>query len=146
MRSTFARASRNLILISIGILILLVSCMDGMQPLAGRLPIEAPRVAYAGDEINITVGPVTANNGTPVGLVMVGTYGPKVYNTVFQSGIAHFTIPSKDTRQPGYLALIAASDEARGEASIILYSQDNASVESIGQMAGVSTPNNRTTR
>ncbi len=100
------------------------ACTSHTPPyLTGSLPIEAPRVAYAGDQIEIIIGPVAAHNGTPIGLVMVGTYGPKVYNTVFQSGLAYFTIPSGDTLQPGYLAFIAAADDARGEISIILKSQ-----------------------
>ncbi|GAB4516223.1 MAG: hypothetical protein OHK0046_21180 [Anaerolineae bacterium] len=96
------------------------------------------------------IGPVSASNGTPVGLIMLGTYGPKVYNTVFDAGVAHFVIPSKDTRQPGYLALIAAAEDARGEASIILLSEGTASASEISDVvsygegveasAGVSTP------
>lgn len=115
--------------------------------LTGDLPINAPKIANAGDEIAVTVGPVSVNNNTPIGLVVVGTHGPRVYNTVFESGLAHFIIPPKDTRQPGYLALIAASEDARGETSIILNQDRTASAshpQSEGTMpdiANVSTPN-----
>jgi hypothetical protein len=91
------------------------------RTLTGDLPIAAPASAFAGEAIVVTVGPVAASNGTPIGLVMVGAYGPRVYNTVFESGIASFIIPAEDTRQPGYLALIAAADDARGEVSIRLF-------------------------
>ncbi|MDX2075057.1 MAG: hypothetical protein SFZ02_01390 [bacterium] len=96
--------------------------------LTGTIPIHAPDVASAGSPIEISIGPVNVANGTPIGLVMVGVHGPKVYNTVFTDGQAYFKIPSSDTYQPGYVALIVASEDARGEASIIVFSpkQSNA--------------------
>jgi hypothetical protein len=94
---------------------------NATRTLTGDLPIAAPSSAFAGEAIFVTVGPVAASNGTPIGLVMIGAYGPRVYNTVFESGIASFIIPAEDTRQPGYLALIVAADDARGEASIRLF-------------------------
>jgi hypothetical protein len=90
-------------------------------PLTGILPIAVPRIANTGQQIDVEIGPVTADNGTPVGLVLVGAHGPRVYNTTFEAGMARFVIPSKDTHQPGYMALIVAADNARGEASIILF-------------------------
>ncbi|MFW5691729.1 MAG: hypothetical protein ACOCX3_00090 [Chloroflexota bacterium] len=110
-----------------GITLVLVSgaCSTDRQPpnLTGRLQINAPHSANAGEVIEVSVGPVVASHGLPVGLVAVGTKGPQVYTTAFDSaGMAYFTIPSDDTRQPGYLALIAAADDARGEASILLTS------------------------
>lgn len=96
--------------------------------LSGALPIEAPLIANAGEQIEITIGPVPATNGTRVGLVMTGTHGPRIYNTQFESGMAHFVIPADDTRQPGYLALVAAADDARGEHGIVVFSRRTFSV------------------
>lgn len=105
-----------------------VACTRNTE-LTGILPIEAPALANAGEKIAVTVGPVPdATNGTAVGLVMLGTYGPRVYRAEFESGLAMFTIPADHTLQPGYLALIAASENARGEASIILFSNPTTTI------------------
>jgi len=96
--------------------------------LTGDLPIDVPTVAYVGDHIAVKIGPVSTRNGTPIGLIMVGAHGPKVYHTVFESGVAHFNIPAGDTQQPGYLAFIAASHTARGEASTVLFSNPNTPI------------------
>jgi hypothetical protein len=102
-------------------LVCLAGCMGANRlPLTGDLPVAAPLASHAGEAIQIVVGPVEVDNGTPIGMVLVGTFGPRVYNTVFTSGIAAFIIPAEHTLQPGYLALIVAVDSARGEASIIL--------------------------
>ncbi len=97
--------------------------------LTGDIPIRAPSTASAGSAIDVTIGPVNVANGTPIGLVMVGIHGPKVYNTVFQNGEAHFRIPPSDTYQTGYVALIVASQDARGEASIIVLSSQRTRVQ-----------------
>lgn len=108
----------------VALLLFSAACTPPHAGLTGTLPIIAPALANAGEQINVTVGPVqNARNGTFVGLVMLGTYGPRVYQAEFVSGLAHFIIPPEHTLQPGYLALIAAVDEARGEASIILFVQ-----------------------
>lgn len=117
-----------MLLVSLGWLVLLTQCTSGAA-LTGNLPIEAPDVANAGDQIAVTIGPVSADNGTPVGLVMLGTYGSRVYRAEFHAGMAHFTIPAEHTLQPGYLALIVAAEEARGEASIILFSTKASTIE-----------------
>lgn len=71
--------------------------------------------------MNVTIGPVEVNDGTLVGLVMVGKHGPRVYRGMFEQGIAFFTIPGEHTRQPGQIAFIAASESARGEFSMVLH-------------------------
>lgn len=91
---------------------------------SGHLPVHVPLGAAAGDVLHITIGPVTVMNGTPVGLMLVGMQGPRLYQAEFQAGHALFTIPAEHTLQPGYLALIAASGAARGEASIVLKSSE----------------------
>jgi hypothetical protein len=119
---------RLLVIAVLLLALLLIAAGDGLSPhgtrLTGDLPIGAPRVASTGDQINVEIGPVSVSNGTPVGLVMVGAHGPRVYNATFEAGMAHFVIPSGDTLQPGYLALIVAADDARGETSILLYSHN----------------------
>jgi hypothetical protein len=106
----------------VGLFITACTQADKIIPtLTGNIPIHAPSVANAGSAIEVMVGPVNVANGTPIGLVMVGVDGPKVYNTVFQDGQAYFKIPPSDTYQPGYVALIVASQEARGETSIIVF-------------------------
>ncbi len=110
------------------VLLIFAACSPN-RALTGKLPIDAPALANAGEQIDVTVGPVpNASNGTAVGLVMLGTYGPRVYQGQFEAGLAHFTIPSEHTLQPGYLALIAAADQARGEASIILFIENSTKI------------------
>jgi len=124
-----------------GILILLVSITacttaENLLPkLTGNILINAPTTATAGSDIEVSVGPLNVANGTPIGLVMVGVRGPKVYNTVFTNGEAHFRIPSTDTYQPGYVALIVASENARGEASIIVFSPRRRNIHNSIMMA-----------
>lgn len=113
-------------------MIVITACTraDKIVPtLTGNIPIHAPTTARIGSAIEVIVGPVDVANGTPIGLVMVGVHGPKVYNTVFQNGEAHFKIPPSDMYQPGYVALIVASQEARGEASIIVLSPRHSKAE-----------------
>jgi len=118
------------VILLVGLFITACTQADKIIPtLTGNIPIHAPSTASAGSSIDIRVGPVNVANGTPIGLVMVGVHGPKVYHTVFQNGLAHFKIPSSDTYQPGYVALIVASQEARGEASIIVFSPQRAHVQ-----------------
>jgi hypothetical protein len=113
---------------------LLMAVLGGCGPdasppesLSGNLPIEAPSSAVVGQAIDVVIGPIAVRDGTPVGLVTVGSHGPHVYRTVFDAtGRAYFTLPSDDTRQPGYMALIAAADNARGESSIVLFSTNEA--------------------
>lgn len=113
----------------VGLFITACTQADKIIPtLTGNIPIHAPSVANAGSAIDIVVGPVNVADGTPIGLVIVGVHGPKVYNTVFQDGQAYFKIPPNDTYQPGYVALIVASQEARGEASIIVFSPRRSNV------------------
>lgn len=107
------------------LLFLLAACQSTEPtpgPLSGTLPIAAPDVATAGDTLRVVIGPVEAQHGAPVGLVTVGSLGPHVYRTTFdRDGMAYFQVPGDDTLQPGYMALIAASGHARGEASIVLF-------------------------
>jgi hypothetical protein len=88
--------------------------------LTGKLPINAPSTITVGDSVDVTVGPVSVTDGTRVGLVMVGKHGPRIYRGEFEQGIAHFIIPGEHTLQPGYLAIIAAADSARGEVGVLL--------------------------
>src|SRR5436190_21570285 len=67
--------------------------LDGcaLQPrqsvaLEGRLPISVAAVATAGSLIPVTVGPVVATAGTPVTLVVTGSYGPGIYQAAFHYG------------------------------------------------------------
>jgi hypothetical protein len=106
------------------LLLVTAACSDlpASSPLlTGALPIDAPKSAQAGEQLEITIGPVQAANGTPIGLVMVGLHGPRIYHTTISSGLARFVIPAQDTLQPGYLAFVAAVDEARGKAGVMLF-------------------------
>jgi hypothetical protein len=102
------------------LLLLIAACQPAPHILTGNLPIEAPQSITVGDTVNVKVGPIIVSDGTTVGLVMVGKHGPRVYRSTFESGVAQFTIPSEHTLQPGYLALIAAAESARGETGVLL--------------------------
>ncbi len=100
---------------------LLFACQSQATTLTGILPVNAPDVVITGSSVTVTVGPVTASDGTRVGLVMVSKHGPRVYRSTFEQGWAEFIIPGEDTLQPsGYLAFIAASGDARGETGMLL--------------------------
>jgi hypothetical protein len=103
----------------------LLACQEKLQTLSGVLPIQLPQVITAGESVTVTVGPVNVVDGTRIGLVMVGKGGPRVYNGKFERGVAEFNIPGQDTLQHGYLAFIAAAQEARGEAAMILRPRTN---------------------
>lgn len=102
------------------LLLLITACQPGIIPLRGSLPIHVPAVLTTGMPITVRVGPVEVIDGTGIGLVMMGKYGPYTYHSTFQSGMAEFFIPGEHTRQAGYLAFVAAAEEARGEASLLL--------------------------
>lgn len=95
--------------------------------LSGTIPIDAPTSSESGHPITITIGPVNARDGLPVGLLMIGSSGPTTYFGKFNSGKAQFIIPGETTSQLGYLTLIVAAENARGNASVILYHTDRDS-------------------
>lgn len=105
-------------LVALILLFILAACQS--QGVHGELPIHAPAAILAGESIDVLIGPVAVQNGTPVSLVMVGLHGPYVYRTQFEDGLARITIPAKVTFQPGYFMLIAASGSARGTAAVRL--------------------------
>lgn len=87
------------------------------------LTIDAPTDAPTGNAIYVMVYGETAQDGASVGLMVTGKNGPRALQSTFFEGVARFIIPAEYTRTRGYLALIAASGEAYGEASIRLNSQ-----------------------
>lgn len=109
----------------IGLVLVLMACQPTATVLSGRLPIHAPNVITAGMALTVTVGPVEATDGTRIGLVMIGRHGPYIYHTTFHSGIAEFHIPGEHTRQAGMMAFVAAAEDARGEASLLLRPDPN---------------------
>lgn len=97
---------------------ILFACQNAI-PLSGNLPVQAPHYLAVGTPLTVTVGPVTVTDGTHVGLVLVGKHGPRIYRSTFEQGVAEFRIPAEHTLQAGTFALIAASQNARGEAAMI---------------------------
>lgn len=118
----------RLFVYTVGILIAFSACRPTLPPLSGILPIQVPSIIIAGSPLKITIGPVDANDGTGVGLVLMGSHGPHVYHTTFQRGLAEFWIPGEHTRHPGYMAFVAAADDARGEAGLRLEPDPNRKV------------------
>jgi hypothetical protein len=112
-------------------LTVLLTCQTGSplsDRLSGELPVHAPGRLSTGSAFTVTVGPVTALDGTNVGLVMIGTHGPRLYHSTFEHGIARFAIPAEHTRQAGIFALVAAAQNARGEAALIFQQFPNQMV------------------
>lgn len=107
------------------VLCLLMTCQYPPQStgisLTGNLPVHAPGRLNTGSAFTVTVGPVTALDGTNVGLVMIGTHGPRLYTSTFQHGVAQFSIPAEHTRLAGTFALIAAAQNARGETALVFH-------------------------
>ena len=97
----------------------------------GILTIAVTDNANTGQAIQVVVTAQAVSDGTPIGLVIAGRNGPHAYQSTFTAGSANFTIPAEHSRQRGYMALIAASGEAYGEASIILFSQSTASASQL---------------
>lgn len=122
------RLGARLLLYVAGIVIVFSACRPALPPLSGILPIHAPQIIIAGSPLKITIGPVAATDGTGVGLVLMGSRGPHVYHTTFQHGLAEFWIPGEHTRYSGYMAFVAAADDARGEASLLLEPDPNRKV------------------
>lgn len=112
----------------LGILIAAAACRPILPPLTGILPIQAPQRIVAGSPIKVIIGPVVVVDGTSVGLVFIGSHGPYIYHTTFQHGLAEFWIPGEHTRQPGVMAFVAAADDARGEAGLLLQPDPNRKV------------------
>lgn len=102
------------------LLTILFACQTHTN-LTGILPLNAPSSITAGESVVITVGPVRVLDGTNVGLVMVSKHGPRIYSGTFEEGVAQFNIPGEHTLQSGYLAFIAASQDARGEIGMQLH-------------------------
>jgi hypothetical protein len=100
----------------------LSACRAATTPTPIKLPISLPEQLIAGQSVTVRVGPTDAADGTDVGLVMVGSLGPRVYQSTFFKGIAVFVIPGEHTLQTGTLAFVAAAERARGEAGLILRS------------------------
>ncbi|MCU0463094.1 MAG: hypothetical protein MUF38_00830 [Anaerolineae bacterium] len=99
---------------------ILSACRAALTPPAAKLPMTVPYQLIAGQSVTVQVGPTDAADGTDVGLVMVGSLGPRVYQSTFIRGIATFVIPGEHTLQTGTLAFVAAAEAARGEAGLIL--------------------------
>lgn len=70
-------------------------------PITGTLPVHAPDQALVGADVPVTVGPVNIPNGTEVTLVALGSFGPHVFQTMFQNGQAGFVLPEAVTRYAG---------------------------------------------
>lgn len=113
--------------VAVTALIVLAACQTAL-PLSGNLPIQLPSFITAGQALTVTVGPVNVVDGTAIGLVMVGNLGPRLYRATFMSGTAKFDIPGEHTVQSGYLAFVAASDQARGEGGVVLTSGNRTRV------------------
>lgn len=99
----------------------LSACRAATTPAPIKLPVSVPDQLIAGQSLTVRVGPTDAADGTDVGLVMVGSLGPRIYQSTFIQGIAVFIIPGEHTLQSGTLAFVAAADRARGEAGLILH-------------------------
>jgi hypothetical protein len=102
--------------------------------LEGDLPISAPASISAGESIPVTVGPVTSVDGTPVTLVVVGSYGPRVYEGVLAGGRVQFTIPASDTMDSGVVDLLVAAEDAQASAQILV--QPGPPVEPVTPLVG----------
>lgn len=118
-RANPAALRRTLVILAL----VLSACRAALTPAPLKLPVMVPQQLIAGQSITVTVGPTDAADGTGVGLVMVGSLGPRVYQSTFQRGVAIFIIPAEHTLQTGTLAFVAAADRARGEAGAILRSR-----------------------
>lgn len=108
------------------LLAFIVACSPtASQVLTGNLPMQAPDMIVAGQAVTVTIGPVSVVDGTRVGLMMVGQHGPRVYNGTFEQGVAQFDIPGEHTFPAGQLAFIAAAEDARGHAGVLVRPRTN---------------------
>jgi hypothetical protein len=106
-----------------------------VSTLTGELPVRAPQSIQAGATAEIIIGPVAAaKSGTPVRLVAVGSYGPRIYQGAFDGAQARFVLPGEDTRQSGYMSLTAISGEAIGETGLTITA--GAMVEPVVPLVG----------
>jgi hypothetical protein len=115
----------GLLLIYFGLLLSLMACgSEKAAPvmLTGNLSLKAPETIKAGEAATITVGPVDAPDGTPITLVLQGSYGPRLYKATFVNKQARFDLPAQDTRQAGTVNVLARAGNATGAASFTIQS------------------------
>lgn len=115
---------RASLVIVLGLLIGLFGCTSTQavdRPvLSGNLPLKVPGKIGVGDGFEVLAGPIPAVDGTSIDLVTLGSYGPKVYQSIFKDGLARFLIPGEDTKQAGQVSLVATSGAARSEAKMLI--------------------------
>jgi len=91
-----------------------------ISPLTGNLVISVARTITAGQPVVVTIGPTAASNSTPVTLLVVGSYGPRIYQASFHNKMAHVALPGKETQQSGVVTLTALAGQAQGSTQMLI--------------------------
>jgi len=87
---------------------------------AGPLAIAAPEIVQVGRVVTVGIRSESARDGTPVVLIALGSYGPRLHRARFTHGRAQVTLLAADTRQSGLVTLLAIAGAARGTATLRL--------------------------
>ncbi len=109
--------ARTRFLLFLFVCLLLSGCSNAAPPtlaLTGILPMHAVASLQAGATTAITVGPIHTIDGTAITLVVVGSYGPRIYQSAFHRGSAVFLLREADTRIAGVVSLTARAGSAQG--------------------------------
>jgi hypothetical protein len=106
------------------LLLILAACSrDGADPdtTAGNLRepviIDVPATVIAGDEAQITIRAPGLADGTPLTVLLTGTFGSRPYTTRVEDEQALVDLSTDDTRHSGLVTVIAGTGSQQGQAS-----------------------------
>ncbi len=132
------RIAQLLILLSVSLILLSVIKTSRNTPpipvFNGVVPVNAAQTITAGEPTIIRVGPVAVRDGTMGTLIAEGSYGVRIYQSVFHQREAHFILSGKETQQSGMVLLTAIVGKGQGRAHILI--QASAPIEPLTPLVG----------
>ena len=103
----------------------------------GVVPVSVASTIVAGQPTTIRVGPVSVKDGVTATLLVEGSYGIRVYQSLFHQREARFNLPGKETQQSGSVSLTALVGKAQGKASMLI--EAAAPIEPLTPLVGART-------
>ena len=100
----------------------------------GVVPMNGAQTITAGEPTIIRVGPVAVKDGTTGTLIAEGSYGVRIYQSVFHQREARFTLSGQETQQSGMVLLTAIVGKGQGRAHMLI--QSSAPIEPLTPLVG----------